>query len=72
MTEITVRIPDQDLAQFLIWLEEHGYEHSSPDADIPEWQRKLVADRMATNKPEDYKPWEEVRERVFGKYRPKS
>lgn len=64
MAEFTVQVPDQEVEQFLAWAAEHRYPYKASGLEaIPQWQIDETLRREALNKPEDYRPWSELRQK---------
>jgi len=63
---VTIDIPETDREFLTQLVQDRGYtwvEEEEQLLDIPEWQKEETLRRRATTKPEDYKPWSEVKKR---------
>jgi len=69
MNRIIVDVPNEKMIAFEEALRNLGLERKSePDFEIPEADKNFVRNIIATTKPEDYKPWREVMERIRQKH----
>jgi len=70
MRQLTVTIPDEFYKTFIAF-----FKHM-PDVvideretiEVPEWQQKLVLERMENAKPEDFLDWDEVKKELDKKW----
>ena len=70
MRQLTVTIPDDFYKTFIAF-----FKHM-PDVviderekdDVPEWQQKLVLERMKNANPEDFLDWEDVKNELDKKW----
>lgn len=70
MKQLTVTIPDEFYKTFIAF-----FKHM-PDVvideretnEVPEWQQKIVLERMKNAKPEDYLDWEDVKNEMDKKW----
>lgn len=68
MTQFTVTVPDQEASLFAQMLKERSYAYAvetEDDYEIPEWQKEAVRKSIRETKPEEYKSWEEVKQKLF-------
>ena len=63
MKEITLKIPDKDIASFLKVLQKLDYVEISEHSDIPEQHKDIVRDRIkkSHSDPNRLQPWDEAR-----------
>jgi signal recognition particle subunit SEC65 len=65
MNRVIVDVPNEKMIAFEEALRNLGLERKSePEYEIPEEHKNFVRNVIATTKPEDYKPWREVMEKI--------
>ena len=70
MRQLTVTIPDDFYKTFIAFLKHMPdvvIDEREKD-DVPEWQQKLVLERMKNAKPEDFLDWEDVKNELDKKW----
>lgn len=73
--QLVLNITDKKKANLLMeFLKELKYVNSvrqvedKHDVEIPEWQQKIVLDRIKNSKPEDYVAWKDFKKVLKKKY----
>lgn len=65
MEEFTVQVPTEKKQFFIDLMEQLGYGvFVFPSEEVLAAQKEEVERRIASNSPQDYKPWEEVIARI--------
>lgn len=64
MTQITLNIPDDELAFFLKLIEKFNYEPLVTDFSMNEEMKDLLDERRATSNNDHYVSWEEVKKQI--------
>jgi hypothetical protein len=64
MTQITLNIPDDELAFFMKLIEKFNYESLVNDFSMNEEMKDLLDKRRSTSNNEDYISWEEVKKQI--------
>jgi hypothetical protein len=64
MTQITLNIPDDELAFFMKLIEKFNYESLVNDFSMNEEMKDLLDERRSTSNNEDYVSWEEVKKQI--------
>jgi hypothetical protein len=64
MTQITLNIPDDELAFFMKLIEKFNYELLVTDFSMNEQMKDLLDERRSTSKNEDYVSWQEVKKQI--------
>lgn len=65
MKEVTLKVPEKQLAFFLELMEKLGFEVAS-ELDIPERHKLEVLRRIEQNSDEDSVSWEEAKKHIKG------
>lgn len=69
MRQLTVTIPDDFYKTFVAFFKHIPDVVIEENTDVPEWQQKLVLDRIKEAKSEDYEDWENVKNEMDKKWR---
>ena len=64
MTQITLDIPDDELSFFMQLIEKFNYETVINEFSVTEEMKRLLDDRRATSKSEDFLPWNEAKKQL--------
>ena len=64
MTQITLNIPDNELAFFMKLIEKFNYEPFIDDFSISQEMKNVLDDRRSTSNHEDFVSWEEVKKQI--------
>lgn len=68
MREITVKIPENKYDAFVAMMKELKIEVPEHEVDdeieIPEWQKKIVRERIKNAKADNFVSWEEARKKL--------
>jgi hypothetical protein len=64
MTQITLNIPDDELAFFMKLIEKFNYELLVTDFSMNEQMKDLLDERRSTSNNEDYVSWQEVKKQI--------
>lgn len=67
MTQITLNIPDEELAFFMKLIEKFNYEIVIDDFSVSEELKNLLDERRSTSKLENFVPWNEAKKQIFFK-----
>ncbi|SCY21930.1 hypothetical protein SAMN02927916_1514 [Flavobacterium anhuiense] len=67
MTQITLNIPDEELAFFMKLIEKFNYETVIDDFSVSKEIRDLLDQRRATSKAENFVPWNEAKKQFVFK-----
>ena len=66
MKQITIKLPNEQLAFFKQLVEKLGFEIEQ-DVVIPDSHKAIVRDRIEKSKPEDLVSWKEARKKLVFK-----
>ena len=73
--QLLLNVKDKNKAALLLeFLKSLNYVNSveqvdeEQDFEVPEWQQKIVLDRINTSKPEDYVAWKDFKKELKRKY----
>jgi molybdopterin-biosynthesis enzyme MoeA-like protein len=66
MKQITIKLPNEQLAFFKQLVEKLGFEIEQ-DVIIPDSHKAIVRDRIEKSKPEDLVSWKEARKKLVFK-----
>jgi hypothetical protein len=61
MTQITLNIPDSELSLFMKLIEKFNYETVINEFSVTEEMKKVLDERRATSKIDDFIPWNEAK-----------
>jgi len=70
MRQLTVTIPDDFYKTFIAFFKHipNVVIDEKETIEVPEWQQKLVLERMENAKPEDFLDWDEVKKELDKKW----
>ena len=70
MRQLTVTIPDDFYKTFIAFFKHipNVVIDEKETIEVPEWQQKLVLERMKNAKPEDFLDWEDVKNELDKKW----
>ena len=63
MKQFLVTIPDNQVASFTKYVQEHQFDVIMPDTDfeVPEFHKEIVRERMKTTSDKDFTDWSTVK-----------
>ncbi len=64
MTQITLNIPDHEVSFFMKLIEKFNYETVINELTVSQEMEKLLDERRATSKVDDFIPWDEAKKQL--------
>ena len=64
MTQITLNIPDHEVSFFMKLIEKFNYETVINEFSLSQEMEKLLDERRATSKADDFIPWDDAKKQL--------